>query len=251
LDLSVVIPAFDEETRLGATVRHVCAYLRARELSAEVIVVDDGSRDGTPALLRSLAVSDARVCAVTLPRNRGKGAAVAAGVAATRGAVVLLCDADLSAPIEELAGLEAALAAGADVAIGSRFCRGARVELAQPWARFLMGRAFNLLVRALLLPRLRDTQCGFKLFRGADARELFGRARVNGFAYDVEVLLLARLHGLRVAEVPVRWLHAERSRVLPVRHSAQMLRDVLRLAARRRRLAVGMRATLPGVPAGR
>jgi dolichyl-phosphate beta-glucosyltransferase len=237
VELSLVIPAFNEEGRIEATLRQVSRYLCARGLRHEVIVVDDGSSDGTLPLLMSLAAADDRLRIVALPGNRGKGGALARGVALSRGRTVLICDADQSTPIAEIARLEAALAAGADVAIGSRACPGSRVEQAQPWYRVLMGRTFNLVVRVLLLGGIHDTQCGFKLFSGAHARTMFAMRRIDGFAYDVEVLHLARRHGLTVAEVPVRWAHAEHSRVSPVRHSAQMFRDVLwlRLASRHAR----------------
>jgi dolichyl-phosphate beta-glucosyltransferase len=140
----------------------------------------------------------------------------------------LISDADFSAPIEEMPKLEAAVAAGADVAIGSRAKRGAR-EVDQPLHRRLMGKSFNLLVQGLLLPGIWDTQCGFKLFRGDVARELFGRLRTDGFAYDVEILVLARRSGYRISEVPVRWINSSTSRVQTFRHSREMLSDVLQM----------------------
>jgi dolichyl-phosphate beta-glucosyltransferase len=165
---------------------------------------------------------------VFLPGNRGKGRALVEGVRASRGALVLISDADFSAPIEELAKLEVAIEAGAAVAIGSRAKRGSR-EVDQPLHRRAMGKGFNLLVQALLLPGLWDTQCGFKLFRGEVAGDLFGRLSVDGFAYDVEVLYLARRSGWEVSEVPVRWINSTTSRVQAVRHSREMLIDVLRI----------------------
>jgi dolichyl-phosphate beta-glucosyltransferase len=228
VDLSVVVPCFNEESRLPSSLAAAQAYLEATGRAYELILVDDGSRDCTPRLIHDAERANPQVCGISLPENRGKGRALAAGVLASRGELVLLSDADFSAPIEELPKLEAAIAAGAAVAIGSRAKRGAR-EVDQPLHRRAMGKGFNLVVQALLLPGLWDTQCGFKLFRGQVARDLFGRMRTDGFAYDVEVLYLARRSGWEVSEVPVRWINSTTTRVQTVRHSSEMLMDVLRI----------------------
>jgi dolichyl-phosphate beta-glucosyltransferase len=156
---------------------------------------------------------------------------VAEAVRSSRGELVLISDADFSAPIEELPKLERAIAAGADVAFGSRAARGAR-EINRSPVRHEMGRAFNHVVRSLLLPGITDTQCGFKLFRGDIARELFSGLRIEGFAFDVEVLYRARCAGYRIEEVPVRWFDSRPTRVSAMRDSASMLRDVLWLRFR-------------------
>ena len=228
MDLSVVVPCFDEESRLPPSLAAAIAYLEDCGRRYELILVDDGSGDGTPGLIRGAERDHRTVRGVLLSPNRGKGRALAEGVAVSTGDRVLISDADFSAPIEELPKLEAAIAAGADVAIGSRAKRGAR-EVDQPVHRRLMGKGFNLAVQALLLPGLWDTQCGFKLFRGQVARDLFGRLRTDGFAYDVEVLYEARRSGWEVTEVPIRWMNSDTSRVQAVRHSRQMLADVLRI----------------------
>jgi dolichyl-phosphate beta-glucosyltransferase len=228
VDLSVVVPCFDEESRLPGSLAAATAYLRASGREHEIILVDDGSRDRTPELIRKAERADRVVRAVILPANRGKGRALAEGVARSRGRLVLVSDADFSAPIEELPKLEAAMAGGVDIAIGSRAKRGAR-EVDQPLHRRVMGKGFNLMVQALLLPGLWDTQCGFKLFRGAVARDLFGRLRTDGFAFDVEVLYRARRSGWTVIEVPVRWKNSATTRVQAVRHSREMLTDLLRI----------------------
>ena len=163
---------------------------------------------------------------VPLGRNRGKGAAVRAGMAASLGERVLISDADLSAPIEEV---EALLKSGADVAVGSRGVLRELIVRRQPLVRDTMGRIFNVGLRLLGLTRLRDTQCGFKLLEGELARRLAGALRLDGFAYDVELLARAERSGATVAEVPVRWYHVEASRVRPFRHGLQMLRDALRV----------------------
>jgi dolichyl-phosphate beta-glucosyltransferase len=228
VELSVVVPCFDEEARLPASLAAAAAYLEGTGRQFELILVNDGSRDGTADVIRAAERDCASVRAVTLPENRGKGRALAEGVRLSRGRLVLISDADFSAPIDELPKLERAIAGGADVAIGSRATRGAR-EVDQPVHRRLMGKGFNLLVQSLLLPGLWDTQCGFKLFRGEVARELFGALRTDGFAYDVEVLHRARRSGYRVKEVPVRWINSTTTRVRAVRHSREMLVDLLRI----------------------
>jgi len=228
LDLSIVIPCFNENERLPPALRSALNQLGPLVPSSEVILVDDGSTDETFSAMCRLLCEYPAVRPLRLKENRGKGAAAAHGVAHSKGHLVLVSDADFSTPIEELQRLEAALAAGADIAIGSRAKRGAR-EVDQPAHRVVMGKSFNLLVQALVLPGVWDTQCGFKLFRGDVARHLFGQLKTTGFAFDVEILCLARRAGYRVDEVPVRWINSDSSRVVPIRHSIQMLRDLARI----------------------
>jgi dolichyl-phosphate beta-glucosyltransferase len=206
--LSVVIPAYNEAERLPATLERVRAYLEGRGEDYEIVVVDDGSADATAA---RAAAAGVRV--VRNDGNRGKGYSVRRGMLLATGARRLMTDADLSTPIEDLKHLERALDAGHQVAIASRALPGSNVEVHQGAFRELSGRAFNLLVRALLLPGLRDTQCGFKLFEAGAAEAAFSRCRLDGFSFDVEALYVARLRGLRVAEVPVTWRNDAASRV--------------------------------------
>jgi dolichyl-phosphate beta-glucosyltransferase len=208
--LSVVIPAFNEARRLPATLARVREHLVARGRPYEILVVDDGSSDGTAEVARS-AGEDVRV--LRHEPNRGKGYAVRRGMGAATGARRLMTDADLSTPIEELARLEAEIDRGFDVAIGSRAVAGARIEVRQPAYREAMGRVFNRLVQLLLLPGLADTQCGFKLFTARAAEAAFGACRLDGFSFDVEALYVARRRGLRVAEVPVVWRNDAATRV--------------------------------------
>jgi dolichyl-phosphate beta-glucosyltransferase len=231
VDLSVVVPCYNEELRLARSLTPVERFMEARGSSFELILVDDGSSDGTAAVIRQAESQHSYVRAVLLPSNRGKGRALAEGVKKSRGDLVLLSDADFSAPIDELPRLEEAIAAGADVAFGSRAARGAR-EVDQPLHRRAMGKAFNRMVQLLLIPGVWDTQCGFKLFRGGVARELFGDLTTDGFAFDVEILYCARRAGYRIREVPVRWINSGASKVSPVGDSVEMLRDVLRLRFR-------------------
>lgn len=235
VDLSVVIPAYNEAERLGPSLRRVVEYLRGREVDYELLVVDDGSRDTTVAVAERFAAEGVRL--LRHPANRGKGAAVRTGVMATRGARVLLSDADLSTPIEEVEKLEPRLGSdgGAELVFGSRGVAGADIREHQPFYRELMGKTFNRIIRLLGVRGIRDTQCGFKLLQGDVARTLFADMLVEGFAYDVELVWLARRRGYRVAEVGVVWINSKDSRVDPVRSSLAMLRDVLLLRLRHAR----------------
>jgi len=230
-ELSVVIPAYNEAERLGPSLDRALEYLERRGGSFEVLVVDDGSSDATGQVAAAYAARNVRLLAH--PRNRGKGAALRTGVVATRGDRVLVSDADFSTPIEELPKLERRLA-DADLVLGSRAAPGADVRERQPLYRELMGKTFNLLIRILGVRGLRDTQCGFKLMRGEIDRELFAEMEIDGFAYDVEMVWLARQHGYRVVEVGVVWVNSAASKVDPIRSSLAMFRDVI--ALRRRRL---------------
>lgn len=231
--LSVVVPAFNEERRLPAALSVLLPYLEERGEPFEVVLVDDGSADGTLELMRAAARAHPVVKVVAQSPNRGKGRALAEGVRVTEAALVLVSDTDFSTPITELDKLTCALAGGADIAIGSRARRASQVERSQPLYRVLMGKIFNLIVQALILPGLWDTQCGFKLFRGDVARELFAELTTDGFGYDVDVLYQARRRRYRIAEVPVRWINSKESKVSPVGSSVEMLMDILRLRLRR------------------
>jgi dolichyl-phosphate beta-glucosyltransferase len=231
--LSIVIPCYNEQDRLPATVDAIKRYMAGRGLDYELILSDDGSRDGTPAVVAKAMEGAAQVRSVRLPHNRGKGRALAEGVAVTKGDRVLVTDADLSTPIDELSKLEAALDAGAGVAIASRSIKGSQVVISQPIYRVLMGKTFNLIVQALLLPGLWDTQCGFKLFRGDLARAVFAELRTDGFGYDPEALYLAKRRGERIAEVPVVWRHSAPTKVAALRSSLDMFKDVVKTRLRR------------------
>jgi dolichyl-phosphate beta-glucosyltransferase len=208
--LSVVIPAYNEVLRLPSTLARVQDYLAGRGEEHEIVVVDDGSTDATAEVARA-AGNVVRV--LRHEPNRGKGFAARRGMLAAAGERRLMTDADLSTPIGELAGLEAALDRGYDVAIGSRAVAGARIEVRQPAYREAMGRLFNVVVQLLLLPGVSDTQCGFKLFTAAAAVAAFGPCRLDGFSFDVEALYAARRRGLRIAEVPVVWRNDAATRV--------------------------------------
>lgn len=227
--LSLVIPAYNEELRLPATLTRVREYLDSTGEPYEVIVVDDGSSDHTVATTRDAAASWPQLCVIALPRNRGKGAAVRAGMLAAIGEVRAFSDADLSTPIEELPRLREQLGPGCEVVIGSRATPGAVIETHQPKRREAMGRAYNRLLQLLALPGLYDTQCGFKVFSAEAAVRCFEPLRTFRYGFDAEVLLRARRLGYGVGEVPVRWAHREDSRVSPLRDSARTLYELVTL----------------------
>jgi glycosyltransferase involved in cell wall biosynthesis len=237
--LSVVIPAYNEEARLGGSLRAAGAWLARLGRPAEIVVVDDGSRDGTAAAAEDAAAAAPPGVAVRLlrnDRNRGKGYSIRHGVLLAAGAHLLLSDADFSTPIDELPRLLDPVERGAcDIAIGSRGLPDSRVEIHQPAWREAMGRCFNRLVRALTGLPFRDTQCGFKAMRRRAVLPLFRAARIDRFAYDVEILYLARKAGLAVAEVPVLWRNAAGSKVNALSDSLDMLKDVTRILWRDRR----------------
>ena len=230
--LSIVIPCYNEEQRLPQTIEQIERYLEGKD-DYELILVDDGSSDGTRMVMDTAAERNRFVRVEALPHNRGKGRALAEGVAAAKGSEILVTDADLSTPIEELPKLQGELERGAGVAIASRAMKGSRVEVAQPFYRVLMGKAFNLLVQAVLLPGIWDTQCGFKLFRADVAHDAFAELTTDGFGYDPEVLYRAKRRGVKIAEVPVIWRNSAPTKVSPIKSSLDMFSHVLRIRFRR------------------
>lgn len=234
--LSIVIPAYNEAQRIGPTLDRVLGWIEASGHDAELLVVDDGSKDTTTEVVRQHPGFGGRLRLVENGRNRGKGYSVGHGVREARGAQVLFSDADLSTPIEEYDRLAAELARGFDIAIGSRALSGANIRKHQPRHRELMGRTFNRIVQTLVFPGIKDTQCGFKLFTADAARRCFEHRTIDGFAFDVEVLFIARRLGFTVSEVPITWENDEASRVSPIRHSIEMFRDILKIRRQHRRL---------------
>ena len=236
--LSLVIPAYNEAGRIAGTIETSLTYLTAQPYDHELLVVDDGSTDETAAIADGFARRHPSVRLLTVPHG-GKATAVRAGVAAAGMDLVAFADADLATPLDHLAEFRASIARGCDVAIGSREGQGAR-RLGEPAYRHLMGRAFNLLVRLLVLPGIQDTQCGFKLFTREAARRIMSRARlyadparpISGprvTAFDVELLVVARRQGLKICVHPIVWTYGEQSKVNPLRDTWTNLLDVLKV----------------------
>ena len=228
-ELAIIVPAYNEASRIEATLEELSTYLRTRTWTWEVLVVDDGSLDATAAVVEGFSRREPRVRVQREP-HRGKGGAVRAGMLASRAAFRFLADADLSMPAREIGRFMPPSVDG-DVVIGTREGTGAR-RIGEPLHRHLAGRAFNTIVRSLLVPGIQDTQCGFKLFTGRAADEIFSRVTVTGWAFDIEVLYLARLTGLKVREVPVEWHFHPDSRVRMLRDSAGMFAELLRIRGR-------------------
>jgi dolichyl-phosphate beta-glucosyltransferase len=223
----VIIPTYNEALRLPAYLAEVIAYFDGRDEAYEVLVVDDGSSDETVARVLDAQAAHASVTLHRLAANHGKGFAVRAGMCVARGELRLMTDADGATPIGEIKRLEAAIHAGADVAIGSRALADPSVSRHVRLHRKLAGDVFNFLVRRLGVPEVSDTQCGFKLFRAAAAQALFGELRTEGFGFDVELLLLARRYGYRVTEVAINWADQPGSKVGVLTDGPRMLMQIL------------------------
>jgi glycosyltransferase involved in cell wall biosynthesis len=223
---SIVIPAFNEGVRIPATLRSVIDCIRARGWRAEVIVVNDGSKDNTADVVRNFALQAPEVRLLENPQNCGKGYAVRNGILHSLGEIVMFTDADLSSPIEEADGLFAAIAAGADIAIGSRWLATSRQTHRQPLYRQFFGRCFNLLTRMVMNLPFADTQCGFKAFTRSAAQTVFQLQTIERWGFDPEILFIALKRGYQIREVPVSWAHDARTRISYLRDGLQMLKEL-------------------------
>lgn len=225
--LSIIIPAYNEEARISATLERVIGYLGDRSYSWEVLVADDGSTDETASLVTGMTANRPNLRLMSLG-HKGKGWAVKNAMLEAKGEYRVLCDADLSVPIEQVERLLPPQAQGVDIAVGSRAAEGAR-RIGEPSRRHLMGRIYNILVRIIAVPGLQDTQCGFKCYRGDVVPALFRRLTMDGFAFDVEVLFLAAKEGMTLQEIPVDWYYQENSKVRAFRDSVAMTLDLMRI----------------------
>jgi glycosyltransferase involved in cell wall biosynthesis len=226
---SIVIPAFNESARIPATLESVMNCIRARGWDAEVIVVNDGSTDATAEVVRSFARSAPELRLIENPGNRGKGYSVRAGMLEARGDVAIFTDSDLSAPIEEAERLFAAIDAGAQIAIGSRWLESNRQTQRQPFYRQFFGRCFNAVTRAVMRLPFADTQCGLKAFTREAAQTVFSLQTIERWGFDPEILFIALRRGYRVVEVPVSWAHDERTRMSYLRDGIKMLQEIAQI----------------------
>ena len=226
---SIVIPAYNESARLGATLEKVLAYVHAQKWDAEVVVVNDGSRDNTADIVRAFAAQDAALRLVENPGNHGKGYSVRNGMLNARGRIVLFSDADLSSPIEEASKLFEALDGGADIAIGSRWLRAETQTQRQPLHRQIFGRIFNLVLRLTLGLQFKDTQCGFKAFKQPAVRAIFPLQKIERWGFDPEILFLARKFGFKTKEVSVAWGHSGGTRINPLVDGSRMVLEMLHI----------------------
>ncbi|HWR16420.1 MAG TPA: dolichyl-phosphate beta-glucosyltransferase [Terriglobales bacterium] len=226
---SIVIPAYNEGQRITATLDKILAYLTQQHWMAEILVVNDGSRDNTADIIRDYAKTHPSIRLIENPGNRGKGYSVRNGMMHAQGDVLLFSDADLSSPIYEAQKLFQAIEQGADVAIGSRWLNAQLQTERQPIHRQLFGRIFNLLLRVILGLKEKDTQCGFKAFTRKSAQEIFSRQRIERWGFDPELLFLARKFEFQVREVPVEWAHDDRSKINPVVDGFKMFLEILKI----------------------
>jgi glycosyltransferase involved in cell wall biosynthesis len=243
VDLSIVVPAYNEEHRIAPTLARLSAFLATQPMRSEIVVVDDGSRDGTCAVVLAAMAHIPNLRLVRQSPNRGKGAAVRLGMREARGQIRVMSDADGSMPPEQLPRLLAPIiGCKADISIGSRYVEGAKSDVVQPWWRVAWSRLANRVIQRSLVPGVRDTQCGFKAFTAEAARALFSVGRIDGWAFDLEILALARRTGFSIAEVGVEWTDDRRSRVSPLKDMWKVVREAMTI---RKNLKRGVYRQLP------
>ncbi len=226
---SIVIPAYNEEIRIEATLDRVLEYVYAQKWNAEILVVNDGSRDATRDTILRYAAAHPMLRLVDNPGNHGKGFSVRNGVLHSKGELIVFTDADMASPIEESEKLLAALERGADVAIGSRWLDPSLQTRRQPFYRRVLGRIFNLALRVILGMRYRDTQCGFKAFKRTAAQAVFPLQIIERWGFDPEIVFLARRLGFRVDEVAVKWAHQENTKISPIKDGMRMFTELLKI----------------------
>jgi len=225
--VSIIIPAYNEEHRLSASLDQVAAFVAEQTYPIEVVIADDGSQDATASIVEQFAQTHPFFHLLRVPHG-GKGSAIRAGISHGAGEYLAISDADLAVPIEELAKFLPPALSSYDVAIASREVKGAK-RFNEPYYRHLMGRVYNLLVRLLAVPKIQDTQCGFKVFRREAARDLFARQTIDGWGIDVEILFIAQRTGYKIVEVPVHWYYGKGSKIRPVQDTLRMIHDLLQV----------------------
>lgn len=229
-ELSVIIPAYNEQRRLPGTLESVHKYLTERGISFEILIVDDGSHDATAEIVETFAKDHGGVRLLSYHPNQGKGHAIRTGILSAKGDLMLIDDADGSSPIQEVERLEAGIASGADIAIGSRAKPDESRKVQALAHRKFIGNTFNLIVQKLLLPGIYDTQCGFKLFKAAVAHDVFSVSRINGYGFDVEVLHIAKLRGYKTTEIAINWHNVDGSKVNVLFDSPKMFIEVVKIS---------------------
>lgn len=228
--LSVIIPAYNEENRIARTLSEIHNFLKTKNYSYEVIIVDDGSTDGTVLRAQeSELFKDGNLCVIKNWINAGKGFSVKRGILASKGEYILFTDADLSTPIEEIDNIFYYVKNSYDIVIGSRSIQNSSVRVHQPWYRETMGKAFNFFIKSLLLKDFNDTQCGFKLFNGNAARKIAPLLKIDGFCFDVEMLYVAKIKGFKIKEAGVVWENSPQSKVKIIGSSLSMFLDLLKI----------------------
>jgi dolichyl-phosphate beta-glucosyltransferase len=247
VDLSIVVPAYNEEHRLPPTLAKLDAFLRTQPLRYEIVVVDDGSKDKTCDVVTAHMEQIPNLRLVRQTPNRGKGAAVRLGMLQARGQIRVMCDADGSMPPDELPKLLAPITScKAEISIGSRYVEGAKTDIKQPFYRVMWSRLCNRVIQKSLVPGVKDTQCGFKAFTAEAARDLFRYGRIDGWAFDLEILALARRRGFAIAEIGVEWKDDGRSRVNPLKDMWKVVKEAVTI---RRNLKSGVYDTARALPA--
>ncbi len=233
IDISIIIPAYNEEQRIVKNLKSALDYLQKQNLKFEIIVVDDGSDDNTVKVINNFNDS---IKVIQLGKNLGKGAAVRTGMLSAKGKITLFSDADFSTPLYEMQKLIKKIDDGADICIGSRALDRSYVKKHQPFYREFMGKIFNQFVQFLVFKGITDTQCGFKAFKKEIANKLFSLSKINGFSFDVEILYLATKFGYKIEQVPVEWYNDTRSKVNPIKDSLSMFLELIKIRKLHRKL---------------
>jgi len=231
--VSIVLPIYNEASVLEENLGRVIVHMEALGRSFELVCVDDGSSDASLSILEAFQARDPRLRFTGLPSNQGKGAAVRQGMLLAEGEAVIFMDADLSTPLDEVAGFLGALDSGYDVVIGNRRAAGSEITRNQPWIRETLGRGFTLLTNALLAPGVRDFTCGFKAFKQAASQSIFKRSTLNGWAFDAELVVIAKEQGLKLAQVPVAWHDEDGTKVRILNAVLGSLKDLIWIASKR------------------